>query len=330
MGKNLKNKAFVYLSDSDRSEIEILKSKGYSMRSIARVLDRSPNTISYELQRCTEVPYRAVLGKQYVRTNLKNRRFQWSKIESNKELKKYVIEGLKKYWNPDEIAGRMKQEKKPWYVSKASIYAWLNTVRGERYRKYLYQERPGRRHCKKRGLHGQIPLATSILERPKVIAKRKEGGHWESDCVVSCRSGMGGISGDQERVSRLLVAQKIPDLSSVEKQKTLVRLIQEFSVASITFDRGHENAKHYELGIPTYFCQPYHSWEKGGIENANKILRRFLPKGTDFSTVSDEKLQHIVSIINNKPRRILGYRTALEVAQELNIIRNPQSVLIQG
>jgi IS30 family transposase len=330
MGKISKNKAFVYLSDSDRDEIEILTSKGYSMRSIAKVLGRSPNTISCELGRCTEVPYRAALGKQYVRTNLKNRRFQWSKIESNKELKKYIIEGLKKYWNPDEIAGRMRREKKEWYASKAAIYTWLGTVRGERYRKYLYHERPGKGHHKKKGLHGQIPNAVSILERPRVIEKRKEGGHWESDCVVSCRSGTGGVSGDQERVSRFYVVQKIPDLSSTEKQKTLVRLTQEFSVASITFDRGHENVHHHELGVPTYFCQPYHSWEKGGVEHANKCLRRFFPKGTDFSTVSDEKLQRFVSIINDKPRKILGYRSALEVARELKIIRNPQSVLIQG
>lgn len=323
-------KAFTYLSDSERSEIEILHNKGYSNRAIGRVLGRSPNTIGYELHRCTEALYRAVLGKQYVRTQLKNRRFQWSKIESNKDLKRYVITGLKKYWNPDEIAGRMKKEKKPWYASKTTIYAWLNTVRGERYKKYLYQHRPGKRHHVKKGLHGQIQDMVSITERPTVIERRKQVGHWESDCVVSNRSGSGGLSGHQERVSRLVVFHKVSDLSSAEKQKTLVHLTQEFSVASITFDRGHENAKHHELGIPTYFCQAYHSWEKGGVEHANKCLRRFLPKGTDFSTISNEKLQEVVSIINNKPRKILGYCTSNEVAKRLHIIRNPQSVLIEG
>jgi transposase, IS30 family len=325
-----KQQTFIYLSDSERSEIEILRLKGYSMRSIAKVLGRSPNTISYELGRCTDVPYQASLGKQYVRTNLKNRRFQWSKIESNTELKQYIIDGLQKYWNPDEIAGRMRKEKKPWYVSKATIYAWLDTVRGEPYRRYLYQERLGRRHHRKRGLHGQISDMTSILERPKIVERRRQPGHWESDLVVSGRNGTEAASVHQERISRLYVAQKVMNRSAEEKQKTLVRLTQEFSVASITFDRGHENAKHHELGIPTYFCQAYHSCEKGSVENANKCLRRFLPKRTDFSTVSDENLQHIVSIINNKPRKILQYRTALEVAQELNIIRNPQSVLIEG
>lgn len=328
MSKNIK--AFTYLSDSERSEIEILHNKGYSNRAIGHVLGRSPNTIGYELRRCTEVPYRATLGKQYARTHLKNRRFQWLKIESNKELKAYIITGLKQYWNPDEIAGRMKKEKKPWYASKTTIYTWLHTVRGERYQKCLYEYRPSKRHHTKKGLHGQIHGIVSITERPRIIERRRQVGHWESDCVVSHRSGSGGLSGHQERVSRLIVFHKVDNLSSTEKQKTLVRLTQEFSVASITFDRGHENAKHHELGIPTYFCQAYHSWEKGGVEHANKCLRRFLPKGTDFSTVSDERLQKVVSIINNKPRKILGYSSAKEVAERLHIIRNPQSVLIEG
>jgi transposase, IS30 family len=101
---------FKYLSDTERGEIEILKKKEYSIRKIAEVLGRSPNTISYELKRCTV--YKASLGKQYARTKLKNRRFQWSKINENNELRNYIISKLKQYWNPDEIAGKMKNEKR--------------------------------------------------------------------------------------------------------------------------------------------------------------------------------------------------------------------------
>ena len=119
------------------------------------------------------------------------------------------------------------------------------------------------------------------------------------------------------------------NLSSSEKQKTLVPLVQDFKVKSITFDRGHENAKHYELGVKTYFCNAYHSCEKGGVENANKMIRRYVPKGIDLATVSQEYLDRIVSIINRKPRKSLGYRTALEVAQHAGIIQKT-SVLIEG
>lgn len=306
-------KAFKYLSSAERSEIEILKSKGYSIREIARVLGRSPNTISVELKR---VPggYNACYAKIYARTKLQNRRLQWSKIESIPELKEYIIEKLKQHWNPDEISGRMKKEKKPWHVSKSAIYEWLDTVRGERYKVYLYAHRPGRRHKKKDGLHGQIFNMTPIELRNMGIINRSIFKHWETDLIVSGRSGTGAISTSQERKSRYLSALKVKDLTSSEKHKTLIQLMKECSVKSVTFDRGHENAKHYELGIKTYFCNAYHSWEKGGVENANKMIRGFFPKKTDFSSVTQEEVNRIVSIINNKPRKILGYRTAYEVA----------------
>jgi transposase, IS30 family len=316
---------FKYLSDTERGEIEILKKKEYSIRKIAEVLGRSPNTISYELKRCTV--YKASLGKQYARTKLKNRRFQWSKINENNELRNYIISKLKQYWNPDEIAGKMKREKLSFRVSKSTIYAWLETTRGSRYQKYLYKCRPGRRHTKT-GAQGQLSNITSITERSKSINSRKTVGHWESDLVVSKRGTSGGISGSTERKSRLYIATKVADLTSQSKQKTLQLLTKEFLVSSITFDRGHENALHHELGIPTYFCDPYSSWQKGSVENGNKLLRRFFPKKTDFNQVTEERLQEVVSIINNKPRKILGYRSSLEVARELGVINS--GVLIQG
>lgn len=302
--------AFKYLSSAERSEIEILKTKGYGVREIARVLGRSPNTISLELKR---VPsgYNATYAKVYASTTLKNRRLQWSKIESIPELKEYIVEKLKQHWNPDEISGRMKKDGLPWYVSKSAIYEWIDTVRGERYKIYLYAYRPGRRHKKKDGLQGQIFNMIPVELRG---FGRKRYGAWESDLVVSGMSGTGGLSTSQERKSRYISALKVKDLSSSEKQKTLIQLMKECSVKSITFDRGHENARHYELGIKTYFCNAYHSWEKGGVENANKMIRRFFPKKTDFSSVSQEEVNRIVSIINNKPRKILDYKTAYEVA----------------
>ena len=145
-------------------------------------------------------------------------------------------------------------------------------------------------------------------------AKRIRYGNWESDLIVSGQCGAGGLSTSIERKSRYLSALKVNDFTSSQKQKTLTQLMKECKVKSITFDRGHENARHYELGIPTYFCNAYHSWEKGSVENANKMIRKFFPKKTDFSSVSQEEVNRVVSIINNKPRKILSYMTAYEVA----------------
>jgi IS30 family transposase len=275
--------------------------------------------VSYELKRMPS-GYKASVAKIYASTKLKNRRAQWSKIESTTALKMYVIERLKKHWNPDEISGRMKRDKLPWYVSKSTIYTWIETLRGERYKKYLYGYRPGRRHKNKTGLSGQLLHMTPIDQRPREADNRTRYGHWESDLVVSRRSGSGGVSTSIERKSRYLVAQKVSDLSSSEKQKTLLSLLQEYTVKSFTFDRGHENAKHYELVVSTYFCNAYSSFEKGGIENANKMIRAFFPKKTDFASVSQEEIDRIVFIINNKPRKILAYETATEVAVRAGVI----------
>jgi len=314
-------KRFSYLSESERSEIGILKEKGYSIRAIASVLGRSPTTVSYELKRMP-TGYRASVAKIYASTALKHRRAQWSKIESTPTLKNYVIEKLKQHWNPDEIAGRMRKDTCPWYISKSAIYTWLESVRGERYKKYLYAYRPGRRHKKKGGISGQLLYMTPIELRPLSATNRTRYGHWESDLVVSGRSGSGGLSTSQERKSRYLVAQKVCDLSSDEKQKTLVPLIQEYKVSSITFDRGHENAKHYALLVSSYFCNVYSSFEKGGVENANKMIRRYFPKKTDFSLITQEEINRIVFIINNKPRKILNYETATEVAVRGKVINS--------
>ena len=306
---------FRYLSCSERSEIEILHNKGYSTRKIGMVLGRSHNTIAYELRRCP-LEYREVLAKQYVRTNLKNRRFQWKKLNYCSALQNCVVEGLQQGWNPHEIAGRYGG------ISHQSIYQWIRTdIRGLKYKKYLYMFRRGRKSHRKQGLQGRIPYMVSIHERKGVTV-----GTWETDLVVSKRNGIGALSTSNELFSKYLVVDYVPDHKASSKQKTLNRLEQEFFVESITFDRGKENSLHYQCSTKTYFCDPYSSYQRGSNENQNKLLRRWFPKGTDFSKVSATRIQEVVSMINNKPRKSLGYRTATEVALELGLFKNYQQV----
>ncbi len=255
------------------------------MRNIAHVLGRSPNTISYEIKR---VPsrYRADYAHIYARTQLKNRGFQFRKMNQNKELREYVVQGLTKSWNPHEISGRLKYEKSDMNISAVSIYDWIqNGVRGLRYKRSLYMFRKKRRSHRKRGLHGHIQHMVSIHDRPKVIERRNQAGHFETDLVVSSRKGSGALSTSNERVSRYLVVDYVPDRTALSKQKTLERLTKEFNVKSITFDRGHANAAHYKINAKTYFCDPYSSYQRRANENQNKLLRRWFPKGTDFSKV---------------------------------------------
>lgn len=306
----------------DRLEIKILLDKGYSFREIARSMGRSPNTISYEVEvNGGMLGYNPVNADIYARTRKKDTRKEWSKIEHNTELKKYVIEGLEKHWNPDEISARMKKEKKPWYTSKTAIYEWLRSVQGQEYCVHLYSKRYHKKKHIKKTERVMIPNRVSIDERFLGADNRTRYGHWEDDTIVSRKGCSGGLSVGCERKSRLITATKVVSMSTSEHMEAILKQVRSYKTLSITFDNGIENKQHQTLGVPTFFCEPYSSWQKGGVENANKMIRRYFPKGTNFRKISQRKVDEAINLINNKPRKILGYKTALEVARVCGIIK---------
>jgi transposase, IS30 family len=310
------------LSRSERMEIRILLCKGYSLRAIARVLERSPNTISYEIKTHTgKDGYNPVHAHIYAGVTRKNTRREWSKIQSQDELRTYIIQGLQQHQNPDEISGRMRMEQQPFYISKTAIYAWLHSAYGQRYCRLLYSGRYNKKKQGKKTERVMIPQRTDIQERPVYITNRSIPGHWERDTIVSRKGCSGGISVGVERVTRLISAQIVTSMSTGEHMQQIEAQKKKYLTSSITFDNGIENRGHQSLGLDTYFCRPYHSWEKGSVENANKMLRRYFPKGTNFREISQRKLDEVVTLINNKPRKILQYKTALEAAKESGIIR---------
>lgn len=305
----------------ERFEIKILLGKGYSYREIARALERSPNTISYEIKTNTGVNgYNPSNANIYAKVRRMDTRKDWSKIEKSKELREYIIKGLKEHWNPDEISGRMKKQKKPFYASKTAIYEWLRSPYGIKYCKLLYSKSYHKKVWTKKTERVMIPNRTDIQERSDCINDRSVPGHWERDTIVSRKGCSGGISVGSERKTRLVSAQLVKSMSTGEHMEQIQKQKEQYVTKSITFDNGIENKGHQSLLIPTYFCRAYHSWEKGSVENANKMIRRFFPKGTNFREVSNKQLQEAVSIINNKPRKILNYKTALEAAREEGVI----------
>ena len=321
------------LSVAERLEIGILWSKGYSSRSIAKILGRSPNTISYELRRNRvwgEYDPKKAQAKSWLRKRM--RRLQWMKIEEQPELKQYIIEKLKLKWNPDEISGRMRLERKSWYVSKNSIYRWLYSCRGQRYCPLLYSKRwrrKPRKGSKKRVL---IPNRVDISKRFRGADNRTRYGHWEKDAMVSRQGISASLAVAAERKSRLLAARKVRNMSPAEHELATGKMLRDKKSLSITRDNGIENIHHQQTLIPSFFCESYSSWQKGSIENANKLIRIFFPKGTDFRFVAQKEVDRIIKMINEKPRKILGYRSALEVAEKAGIITNikSESVLLQG
>ena len=245
------------MSVPERSELAILRSKGYSMRAIATQIGRSPNTISYELKKnLVNGVYDSKKAQDKSRLRKRMRRLQWRKIEAQPELKRYIIEKLEQSWNPDEISGRLKKERKPSLVSKNSIYRWLYSNRGQRYCPLLYSKRYHKRKrvgLKKRTL---ITNRVDISKRFKGAENRSRYGHWEKDAVVSRPGSSASLAVAEERKSRLFAARKVRNMSPVEHEAETKKMLANKKAFSITRDNGIENTHHHETLVPSFFCEP--------------------------------------------------------------------------
>ena len=173
-----------------------------------------------------------------------------------------------------------------------------------------------------------IPDRVSITDRPVKIEDRQEAGHWEGDTIVSGKrtGGKSALAVNQERTTRLLAGRLMPNLKPNSFTSATNDMLANKKAFSLTLDNGIENKQHKDITdsqgipLPVFFCDPYASWQKGGVENANKMLRRYLPKGCDLGNYTQEQIDDYVAKINNKPRRCLGYKTALQCAIQEGII----------
>ena len=177
-----------------------------------------------------------------------------------------------------------------------------------------------------------IPNRIDISKRFLGSEHRTRYGHWEKDAVNSRQGVSASLAVAEERKSRLYIARKVRNMSPVNHEIATQKMLSDKKSLSITRDNGIENTHHEETSAPSFFCEAYSSWQKGSIENSNKLIRIFFPKGTDFRFVKQEEVDIAVKTINEKPRKILGYRTAFEVALAAGIITSikKESVLIQG
>ena len=331
-------KTYKHLNQVQRDRLQALLDSKVKQNEIARILLVNPSTISRERKRnCRKLrtrygtrdgPYEAGVAQHKAYVKRKYAKFNWKKINEDEELKNYIIEKLEQYWSPDEISGQMRKTKQPFYASKTAIYEWLYSNRGQRWCPYLYAQRyRPRKQNQNKVKKALIPNRVSIHLRPEVINQRQEYGHYENDTVVSGKKtgSKAALSVDYERKARYLDAKKINNLRPRSNIEAIKELALNKIVKSRTLDNGIENIYYQELGLPTYFCDPYSSWQKGGIENANKMIRRFIPKSSDINDYSDEYVKMVITILNNKPRKSLGYKTPYEVMIENNLFKNINS-----
>jgi IS30 family transposase len=244
----------------------------------------------------------------------------------NRDGYAYVTEHLREGWSPDQIAGRLKLEHpddRHWRICAETIYRWVYAPEQAENRWWEYLRRKQKKRRKRGGrqvARSPIPDRVSISQRPAAVNERTEAGHWEGDTVVK----RDGVHTEVERLSRFLVARKVNSLTSQATLDVQRQIFAELPPAlrrSTTLDNGRENHLHaqlHDLGMHTYFADPYASWQRGSNEHGNWHLRYYSPKGTDFSQVSDDDLQDVVDEINDRPRSILAYHTAREVFLRLS------------
>jgi IS30 family transposase len=309
-----------------RDRIEALRDSGEKQFRIAKILKVDKATISRELKRKRKNgKYDAKMAEHKAQVKRGHSKYQGMKIEKNKELKKYIIEKLRAWRSPDEIAGRMKREKQPFDIDKNAIYKWLYSARGQKYCKFLctkkWHKKKQREDKSKRHI---IPNMVRIQALPQGAVNVTRYGHYEGDTFVSPKKSRVKDSGAIvcEKKSKLIVARKIPNMKPASMTQAILDIKKEVYMKTITMDRGIENQRHEQFKVPAYFCDGSSPWQKPLVEGTIGLLRRwFWPKGTNLRKVNDEEFQKCISIINNKYRKSLHYRSALEVATEHGILK---------
>lgn len=307
-----------HLTLEEREVVAQRHAAGASLRTIAWEIDRSPSTISRELRRNrSRTGYYPARADQKARQRRRQRPLV-RKME-RADIRRFVCDHLKKYHSPDQIAGRAKRvlRERSRHVSRQTIYTWINAqaAAGHRWQRFL------RRHGKRRveqDSRGRIPNAAAIDGRPKIAERRGRKGDFEGDTVHGS-PGCGGLLTLVDRKTRFTLIKRVPDLKAdtvTEAGVIALRSVPRKNRKTVTFDNGKEFAGHEELsrrtGVDTYFAKPYCSWQRGTNENTNGLIRQFLPKGSDVARQSDARINQVQDLLNDRPRRCLGYRTPRE------------------
>jgi IS30 family transposase len=309
------------LTAADRSKIEVLLLKKYTLTEIACTLGFDKSTISREVKkRATPKGYLAHNAQLNYET--KRERCGKRKILSFWKYRSHVIDKLIDGWSPEQISGRLKLERSSWYVSPETIYQFIyedQYVKDMRLYQYLRQGKKRRTKWKGRATKkDRIPNRVSIHQRPAVVSYQVEFGHWEGDSVIYPNKRAINTVNELKSgyVEFSVLERKTADLTA----KAMVQKLSTHEVKTVTIDNGSEFTRHEvlieQLGVQTYFCDPYSSWQRGANENTNGLLRRYLPKRKNIDNLTQEELDEIAADLNSRPRKRLGYRTPSEVYRQ--------------
>ena len=310
---------YKHLEEKDRQIISRMLEADKTIREIGEVLGVHYSTISREIKRNSSIVkdgnterYKPKLA-QLFSDRRKSIKPKHTKLTN--EMRRTIERYIEQSYSPDVIAGRLKLEGKDW-VSHETIYQYI-------YKKanhlYTYLARSHRKRLRRNGKYsnrGQIPNRVFIEERPSIIEERSRFGDYEVDLMIG-KNHKGALVVLSERKSRRIFIELSRSKEAKPVSEAIRRLLKKVKVKTITSDNGKEFSLHQSLAekikCDWYFANPYHSWEKGSVENGIKCIRKYLPKGTDLTQTSNNYIKIIQDKLNNTPRKILGYRTPNEI-----------------
>jgi len=316
---------YTHLSLAERDRLTVLRAQGLSVNEIARRLKRNKSTVSRELER-----NRGPVYNSYGGGSAHNRSRQRRRLASQRELLKkprirtYVRTKLRLGWSPEQIAGRLSDDRPGLSISHEAIYQYVYHPmirRQENLVPYLprahwKRQLKGHRHTHR---DPHIPERLSVRQRPAHIASRKQLGHWENDLIISRRSPV-ALNILVERKSRLTKITKVEGHTPRHTRCALRGLWR--AIPSLRGDpsptttgmKTSSTAKSMRSSAPHHISvKPYHSWEKGTVENTAGLVRRVFPKKTDFARVHKAQIKRLERLLNNRPRKSLKYKTPKEI-----------------
>lgn len=313
-------KEYTQISQLERDQISLLRSQGFTFSEIGSKLGRSGSSISREYRRNRDK------GQAYLPSvaheKAKARNVAAAEVSSKCEPHEHEIYRLLCLgWAPAQIASWLRKMISGFSISYETIYCFIYKYRIQ-WAKLLprkHEPRWTKGMCKAGSKREMIPNRTGIAERSEAINDKSEFGHWEGDSIV-CSQSVVSLNVMAERQTQYVSIRKVSNRGPGETRDAMIASLRRFKRRgrkSVTLDNGIEFKWHEEvqaaLKIDTYFCQPYHSWEKGLVEQVNGLIRRFLPKKTDLSEVTEKEIRLIEYLLNSRPRKLLKWKTPAEV-----------------
>jgi IS30 family transposase len=318
------------LSMDDRVEIKLGVERGESYRLIGDRIGRDKSTVCREVNN-NDGPTGYKPAEAHQRAWERARRPKPTKLEENPRLCRRVIADLTKLWSPQQIAERLKDEfgdDETMQVSHETIYKSIYVQgRGALRKELAACLRTGRAQRRLRGRpqrQGRIPEMIMISERPAEVEDRAVPGHWEGDLIIG-KNNKSAIGTLVERATRYVMLLHLPDGFGAEAVRDAmtgtIKTLPDHLWKSITWDQGREMTQHSQFsvdtGIDIYFCDPHSPWQRGSNENTNGLLRQWFPKGTDLSVHGPDKLLEVAQLLNDRPRKTLGWKKPAEVLAQL-------------